>query len=276
MISEPFANQEYLGKPMRVLLIEDNPPDIEIVQLALQDDPASAWDFRHSQSLEKASAKFIPDLIDVILLDLGLDSSDGIETFKQAFDTFPTTPIIILSAIDSVEIAEQAVELGAQDFLLKDEFNAERLRRCLRYAVKRPPPWQPTKSVGEFVKNTSGGKQREIRLQGEMHEHSPSEFERLVAKFESLVEESLNIRIFSKNHNITSDLDLFGSAIAGVRGSALDLVDIQRIAVKNMAIGKNRRRQLAQAEEGRLLLIGVMARLADHYRNECLKGSANN
>lgn len=259
-------------RPMNVLLIEDNPPDAEIVRLALDDDPASAWNLRHASNIKNAASKHQMSPVDVVLLDLGLEESDGIDTFREASEHFPQTPIIILSALDSVELAENAVEQGAQDFLLKDEFNAERLRRCLRYAVRRPLPTGDRETTNKFIANNGvGAKQgRELRLVGELYESSPADFDRFVNDFEELIQFALKQRMFETPNTISDRLSEFGKSLFEARASALDLVDIQRIAANNMAIGRNRRRQLAQAEEGRLLLIGVMAQLTDFYRSCCM------
>ena len=260
---------------VHVLLVEDNPADAEVVRVALADDPASDWALRHESTLESAVRYTQNETVDVILLDLGLGRTDGIATLQSALGEFSPTPIIILSALDSIPLAEEAVELGAQDFLLKDEFNAERLRRCLRYALKRPTATLNPEAAGEVVDDnpTPNAANGEIALLGSLHRVSYSDFESCVALFEELVEHSITQRSFRvKDESTSSKLDNLSARLSQINAAAVDLVDIQRIAINNMAIGKNRKRQSVQIDEARLLLIGLLARVADHYRSQLSRG----
>ncbi len=122
---------------MNVLVIEDNLFDFYILDEMLKKsgDPVARLD--HSFSLAEGFQALERDTYDLILLDLNLPGSDGLETFTAVYSRAPRIPIIVVSAINSVEVAAQAVNGGAQDYLIKGKINTELLVRAMRYAVER-------------------------------------------------------------------------------------------------------------------------------------------
>ncbi len=75
--------------------------------------------------------------VDVILLDLSLPDSDGLGTFYDLYARATETPIVILSTASDLDIAQAAIEGGAQDYLVKGVPSDESVARCLRYAIDR-------------------------------------------------------------------------------------------------------------------------------------------
>lgn len=124
-----------------VLLVEDNPGDAHLVEHHL-DDPAIAHfvddaSVTHVESLAAAEDAVTDADYDVILLDLGLPESEGLETLERAREFTTSEPIIVLTGIDDRETAMEAIERGAQDYLPKGQLDGDRLVRALRYAVVR-------------------------------------------------------------------------------------------------------------------------------------------
>ncbi len=118
-----------------VLLIEDNKVDAIYVQKIL---PKHAFRFVHADRLEHArqAAQTNPDF-DVILLDLSLPDESGIETVVSTISWANSIPIVILTGLTDEEVAVQAVKLGAQDYILKQELSPSILARTIRYAIER-------------------------------------------------------------------------------------------------------------------------------------------
>jgi K+-sensing histidine kinase KdpD len=96
---------------------------------------------------------------DIVLLDLSLDASNGLETFLKIKEINPDIPIIILTSNDDIEIAKNSIEEGAQDYLLKDEFNLRHLTRSITYALERKKTEQKlhkaNKELNTFVYRAS-------------------------------------------------------------------------------------------------------------------------
>ncbi|MCP5113899.1 MAG: response regulator/pilus assembly protein [bacterium] len=122
---------------IEVLLIEDNPGDALLVQEMLFDAEGAPFQIHRAECLLDGLDQLAGFNPHVILLDLNLPDSTGIETFTTMKSHAPTTPIVLLTGHDSESLALAAVEAGAQDYLSKDKLEAEALARALRYAVIR-------------------------------------------------------------------------------------------------------------------------------------------
>jgi len=119
-----------------VLLIEDNPGDADLIRLrlveAISDVEVNCVD-RLTTGLDSIEQK----RPSVVLLDLNLPDSRGAETFRKVLSKAPGTPVVILSGQDDQELASKAVHQGAQDYLVKGDFDSKQLARAMRYAMER-------------------------------------------------------------------------------------------------------------------------------------------
>ena len=123
--------------PRAILLIEDNPGDARLVREHLAARIGKGWRFDVVETLAQGLAWLKVNTADVVLLDLGLPDSQGLGTFLRVRHQAPATPVIILSG-DDEDLALEAVNAGAEDYLAKDHVDARTLARCLRNAVGRP------------------------------------------------------------------------------------------------------------------------------------------
>ncbi len=123
----------------KVLLIEDDPLHAQVIEGLAAGD---GWRFEIevAESLEKGLARLAqggPDNVDLILLDLLLPDSEGINTFAEIQKNFPSLPVVILTATGNEEILLDVIKAGAQDYLVKWELNSQLLQRSIRYAIER-------------------------------------------------------------------------------------------------------------------------------------------
>lgn len=126
----------HIGK-IKILLIEDNPGDVRLIQEALADVVGGPMLLRHADSLSAGLQMLTMGGIDVVLLDLGLPDGNGLDTVHRVRAQAPQTPIVVLTMTHDMTTAVRAMQAGAQDYLLKDEFHGEGLSRALRYALER-------------------------------------------------------------------------------------------------------------------------------------------
>ena len=124
-------------KTLTVLLIEDNPDYAELVQTWLSPNGEIAFTLNWTDTLATGLSRLGRGGVDVILLDLGLPDSDGLDTYKRTRAQAPDVPVIILSAGDSESLALQMIQEGAEDYLVKNRCNRELLVRAVRYALVR-------------------------------------------------------------------------------------------------------------------------------------------
>lgn len=122
---------------VNILLVEDNPGDQLIVKRHLNCSQSPHFDVNSCSTLDSATRLVKSIDFDVILLDLTLPDSDGLETFFSLQALIPHTPIIILTGLDIQGIAAQAVREGAQDYLVKGEHLNILLIRSILYAIER-------------------------------------------------------------------------------------------------------------------------------------------
>jgi len=122
---------------LSVLVVEDNPGDYELVVEYLSDVSNASYQFKHCVSLQDISGVLKSTHIDVILLDLSLPDSSGIDTVSNVRSISKSLPIIVLTGIDNDELGEQAIQQGAQEYLNKNELSGRMLARIIKYAIKR-------------------------------------------------------------------------------------------------------------------------------------------
>lgn len=123
---------------IRVLLVEDNLGDAFLIEEKLKIDNNNLWfHLTHVERLAEAIARLSAENIDVILLDLSLPDSQGLETFLTLQEQASSLPIVVLTGMDDEQLAMQAVRQGAQDYLVKNTAIAELLVHAIRYAIER-------------------------------------------------------------------------------------------------------------------------------------------
>jgi len=121
---------------IRMLLVEDSNLDALLLQEMLEGEKSSIR-LERTNSLAAALSFIGRNEIDIILLDLWLSDSEGIETFINVQDRYPDIPIVIMSSLEDIALAVEAVSYGAQDYLVKGNIDSSQLIRSIRYALER-------------------------------------------------------------------------------------------------------------------------------------------
>jgi len=121
---------------MKILLIEDNPGDARLVREMLKEF-SNDFSLDDTERLAAGLQFLASNDVDVVLLDLNLPDSNGLETLTRVSTEFPLTPIIVMTSVDDEALAVQAVRQGAEDYLVKGQIESTLLRRALVYAIER-------------------------------------------------------------------------------------------------------------------------------------------
>ena len=119
------------------LLIEDSPADAALIQHRIGFPAQPAFKVRHESTLREGIAALQHLDFDIVILDLSLPDSDGIETFRKIAEVASRTPIVVLTGITDEWLALEAVRKGAQDFVSKGDIIAESLGRSLQFSIER-------------------------------------------------------------------------------------------------------------------------------------------
>lgn len=122
---------------IRLLLVEDNPLDTRLLREYLQRMAKVSFQVTAVERLDCALAFLDANTVDIIVLDLVLPDSRGTETLNRILQRGISIPVIILSGLNDEELAMEAVELGAQDYLVKSQINSATLLKSILYAIKR-------------------------------------------------------------------------------------------------------------------------------------------
>lgn len=122
---------------IRVLLVEDDPDDVLLLREMLREADAIEFELTHVERLEAAISTAAQEQFDVLLLDLSLPDSRGLETFNELHRQLPEMPVVVLTGLDDETVATGAVHGGAQDYLIKGQVNGTLLVRSIRYAIER-------------------------------------------------------------------------------------------------------------------------------------------
>ena len=128
---------EVNGDPIRILLVEDNPGDARLLRESLTEVNSSQFDLTHVSTLSAGVERLAESMIDVVLLDLSLPDSFGLDSFIQAHAQAPGVPFVVLTGLADETLAIAAVREGAQDYLVKGQVDPELLVRSIHYAIER-------------------------------------------------------------------------------------------------------------------------------------------
>lgn len=122
---------------LQVLVVEDNPDHAVIVSQALTSGGGAAFEVTHVTRLDDALTDLAARRFDVVLLDLALPDSQGLEGIGRLRSRFPEIPVIVLTASNSEVLGVESVRAGAQDYLVKGQADGRLLTRAIRYAMAR-------------------------------------------------------------------------------------------------------------------------------------------
>ena len=123
--------------PFRLLLLEDNPGDARLVQAALADHAAGEFVITTVKRLADALARIGSEHFDAVLCDLGLPDSTGLATAQAVVTQSPGLPLVVLTGLHDADLGREAIQHGAQDYLVKGESDGSLIARTLRYAIER-------------------------------------------------------------------------------------------------------------------------------------------
>jgi diguanylate cyclase (GGDEF)-like protein/PAS domain S-box-containing protein len=120
-----------------LLLVEDNPGDARLLREMFSEQGTRHIELTEVSSMAEAEDYLAIRQVDVILLDLGLPDAQGLGAVQRAHAAAPRVPLVVLTGLDDESLATQALQEGAQDYLIKGQIETRGLLRALRYAVER-------------------------------------------------------------------------------------------------------------------------------------------
>jgi signal transduction histidine kinase len=129
-----------MTRPMRstkILLVEDNLAEARLLREMFNEPGSEHIELTHVDCMSGAEKHLSELTVDVILLDQGLPDSQGLAAIRRAHSAAPNVPLVVLTGLDDESLAEQALQEGAQDYLIKGQIERRGILRALRYATER-------------------------------------------------------------------------------------------------------------------------------------------
>jgi signal transduction histidine kinase len=137
-IGDVASSNDAVKSNINLLLVEDNLPDARLVEIYLSESEFGNCKITRAVSLNEAITQYnTTKEFDVVLLDLSLPDSTGFETLEKFLKATNGANVIILTGFSDKRLGINALKVGAQDYLVKGEFQAEELAKVLRYSIER-------------------------------------------------------------------------------------------------------------------------------------------
>ena len=121
----------------RLLLVEDNPGDARLLREMFKEQGSHNTELTQVESMSEAEKLLAGRPFDIVLLDLGLPDAQGLGAVRRTHAAAPRVPLVVLTGLDDETLAVQALQEGAQDYLVKGQIESRGLLRALRYAIER-------------------------------------------------------------------------------------------------------------------------------------------
>jgi len=138
--------------PTRILVVEDEKIFAELLEDIVTDEGNGRFQVTVARNMESALARLCEQQFDLMLLDLTLPDVQGLQTYRTIHYVAPNLPVIVLSGLDDESVALEALRAGAQDYLLKCEFEGRLLGRAIRYAIQRKSVIAQLRESEEFFR----------------------------------------------------------------------------------------------------------------------------
>jgi PAS domain S-box-containing protein len=124
-------------RQIKIFLIEDNPGDVRLIQEMISEAADSVPKVECAERLDEGLKRLAKEDFDMLLLDLNLPDSQGLDTFFKAHNNIKEMPIVVLTGFEDETLGIKAVQEGAQDYLVKGQVDSKPLIRAMRYAIER-------------------------------------------------------------------------------------------------------------------------------------------
>jgi signal transduction histidine kinase len=208
-----------------ILLVEDNPGDATLFEHHLTTDRAKVFPpatVTHAESLAAAVGELEAESYDIVLLDLGLPNSSGLETVDRYNEIFTETdernpvPVVVLTGLRDDTTAVEAIERGAQDYLIKDNVDGNILHRTIRYALERHAQQQELRRQNHRLEKFANVVSHDLRnplnvAKGRIEmvedEHA-AVIESNLSRMETIIEDVLTLAREGKSVEETEPVDL--------------------------------------------------------------------
>ncbi|OEJ66200.1 ATP-binding response regulator [Magnetovibrio blakemorei] len=216
---------------MKILLVEDSRTSVLMVRSLLDEDPHEHYELTVAQTVEEAKTQLSAADFDLILLDLTLPDSSGLETVDSVYAVSKGTGIVVLTSNSDEKVGLAALKHGAQDFLVKDETYRRVLLRAVKYAHQRVVSEREIREARDLAEFATRSKSSFIaNLSHELRTPLNA-----VIGFSELMLNGISGELAAKQLEYVQDIHKSGQYLHGLIGTVLDLskIEADRLEVKD-------------------------------------------
>jgi len=222
---------------MRLLLVEDSRTAVKMVEGLLAEEEerqASRFELTVAMTLAEAEAALGKASFDLVLLDLTLPDSHGLDTVDTIVAAAPRTPVVVLTSTADERLGLQALKKGAQDFLVKDETYRKVLVRSVRYAYLRNLAEQEIREARDMAEFATNSKSSFIaNLSHELRTPLNA-----IIGFSEMMLAEIHGPLSPKHKEYTTDIHKSGRYLLGLIGTVLDMskIEAQKIELRDQPL----------------------------------------
>nr|WP_274601125.1 response regulator [Halochromatium roseum] len=259
--------------PVRLLIVEDSPADQRLIEEMLR---GSTITTEAVNSLAAAEARLSEGNVELVLLDLGLPDSQGLDGLIRLLAEAPGIPIVVMTGLRDDELGFEALRVGAEDFLQKDWIaDAALIKRSLRFALERHR-LRLRVQIAEREQEATGlgriGSIAKVRVSASafglkpLRESDPTLFSEIRDTYGQILRAAAERQVYQVQHPISDQLRKLADQLGFVRASPRDLIDIHSAAleIETHSVGPAHERLIIN--EGRITILELMGYLVSYYR----------
>lgn len=255
-----------------LLLVEDNPGDAEMVKDLLAEARGDTFMVMQAPRLGDALRTLESNEVDVVVLDLRLPDSEGVDTVKAVRALRGQVPIVVLTGSDDEELALACIDAGAQDYLPKSEVSGHNLKRAIGYSITRLREAQLREmhdTLAAYRAMSSSTQATSVTASlaksGAISLANPEAFTRIVRAYYALIEPYL-LREADRVHAPREVAERIITTIGDHGGGPRDLLDVHIAAIDQALSLFDDPHSRSIVFEARLLALEMMGLLVDYYR----------
>ncbi|MDJ0594217.1 MAG: response regulator [Pleurocapsa sp. MO_226.B13] len=267
-----------LNSPCRVLLVEDEPEDVERIQTMLCDARSAFFKggFKLACAETLAEAKLIisQQQFDIILLDLMLPDSRHINSLEELQQQVAGIPIIVQTALEDEVIAVKALELGAYGHLPKIASDRNLLLYALRTAIERKQQlanWEQSQQLQQdreldLLERLFADVPSFSNKVDSLKQRMPDVFQELESRYHQLLDRFVEQKIYKVDYDTSEQIRILIEQLGYLQATPRDIIELHTTTLKQKQNALSRKKSKVFTIEGRYLLLELMGKLAAYYR----------
>lgn len=212
-------------QPIRILLLEDDSIDAEAVARQLRKSSPD-FEFTWAETLVQALGILESKKHDLIIADLAVPDSSGTETIAKLRELCSETPVIALTGLDNDEVERAAIDVGAQDYIVKGELHGQALARTILHAIHRQVAENQTREIVDQLKVS----QEDLKEQKQLLLQKNEKLEKLYATSQEIVD--------NVSHDLRTPLTVIKDYVAIIRDGLVGDVNEEQAGMLSKILGR--------------------------------------